>query len=416
MSRGSAPTASGEADAPAEAQADGAGGPLGFLDAALARAEREALRRSLREVQDAPAARVRVGRRSLVLLCSNAYLGLNRHPEVVRAAAEAVQVHGTGSGASRLVSGSLPVHRGLEADIASLKGTEDAVLFSSGFAANVGTIPALVGRGDAVFSDTLNHASLVDGCRLSRADVQVYAHADPDDLAGRLRRCEAPGRRLVVTDGVFSMDGDIAPLRALADVCEEHDAILMVDDAHGTGVLGPEGAGTAAEAGVAERVHVHMGTLSKALGTEGGFIAGSRTLCEWLRNRARPFVFSTAPAPASAAAAAAAIRVMRREEGLRLRLHRQARRLREGLAGRGLPVAEGRTPIVPVLVGGAADTMRLMAGLEERGVFAVGIRPPTVPPGTARIRATVMASHSDDDIDAAVDAFGAAWSLRGETA
>lgn len=371
--------------------------------------EREGLLRRLRTFESAPGPRVRLEGREMLLLCSNGYLGLATHPKVVAAARNAAQRFGTSSAASRLVSGTLGIHRQLEHEAARLKGMEDAVLFGSGLLANLGTVAALAGPGDLVLSDRLNHASLIDACRLSRATVQVYGHADAAH-AGRLLREHraAHGRCLILTDGVFSMDGDVAPLRELAELAGEHDADLLVDDAHGTGVLGRHGAGTAEHLGVRVGIALHMGTFSKALASEGGFVAAAPETCGLLRNTARTFVYSTAPSPATVAAARAAIQVMQDEPGLRWTLLANARRLREGLRHAGFRVPDGETPIVPVLIGGSKAAMRVSAELERRGVFAAGIRPPTVPEGSARIRATVMATHTAADIDEAVDAFAKA--------
>lgn len=383
--------------------------PLRFVHDGLAELDAQGLRRTLRTIEGPPGPRAAIDGQERILLCSNAYLGLHRHPDVVRAAQEAAASHGTGSTGSRLISGSTDLHAGLERELADLKGQEDCVLFGTGYQANLGAVTALVGQGDLVLSDRLNHASLIDACRLSRAAVQVYDHADADDLAARLAAHRRDHRRaLVVTDGVFSMDGDEAPLGAIADACEDHDAALLVDDAHGTGVLGPDGAGTAAAQGVADRVHLHMGTLSKALGSEGGFVAADEATCDWLRNRARSFVFSTAPAPPGMAAARAALGVVRREPERRERLHANAARLRDGLQALGFKALPGRTPIVPVVTGEVGPTMALMDALWQPGVYVAGIRPPTVPEGACRLRATVMAGHTEADLDEALAAFAAA--------
>jgi 8-amino-7-oxononanoate synthase len=300
--------------------------PLAWIGGALADLHERDLHRSLRHHASAadpwielvdpddPTAPLR----RVLHLCSNGYLGLASHPAVVEAAAEAAARHGTSAGASRLVTGGQSPHRALERDLAAWKGTEDAVLTSSGYLANLAVVTALVGRGDTVVSDARNHASIVDACRLSGAEIRVHAHGDPEHAEALL--ADAPGRRLLVTDGVFSMDGDLAPLPALCDVAERHGAAVVVDDAHGTGVLGPDGRGTAAALGCEDRVHAVVGTLSKALASVGGFVAGSTDLVDWLRNRARPVVFDTAlPAPA-VAAAHAALRVARSEPDRRRRV------------------------------------------------------------------------------------------------
>ncbi len=341
--------------------------------------------------------------RAHVDLGSNDYLGLSADPRVIDAACKATIANGAGSTGSRLVSGNLDVHVELEAALAKLKQTESALLFNSGYQAAIGAIPALVGPGDLILSDELNHACLIDGCRMSKAAVKVYSHNNVDEaramLAGRrnVRRC------LIVTDGVFSMDGDVADLASLAQLRDEFDAWLMVDDAHGTGVLGKAGAGTAEAAGVGSKVDIAMGTLSKALGASGGFIAGSQRLIEHLINNSRSFVYSTGPAPASSGAALAALKIVKDEPERRIQLRNNADYLRKSLRAIGLPITNGSTPIIPVIIGGAEPVMKLAAELQSQfGI--VGIRPPTVPEGTSRLRVTVKATHNEIDLDQAVDA------------
>jgi 8-amino-7-oxononanoate synthase len=346
--------------------------------------------------------------RRVLSLCSNNYLGLANHPALAEAAARAARDIGVGAGASRLISGSMRIHHDLEERLAAFKGTEEAVLFTSGYHANLGTIAALVGAGDAVFSDELNHASLIDGCRLSRADVHVYPHCDVAALESLLRASRAP-RKLIVTDSIFSMDGDAAPLREICDVAERYGAMVMVDEAHATGVLGERGAGLAEQLGVGERVAVQMGTLGKALGGFGAYVAASAEVVDHLVNRARPLIYTTALPPPTVAAALAALELVKGEPWRRDALRANARRLARGLRATGYEVpGADDSHILPVIVGDADETMALSGQLLERGVFAHGIRPPTVPPGTSRIRATVMATHSDADIDQAIEAFAAA--------
>lgn len=399
------------------ATAGGGGAPETGLDrelaAGLAAARRAGLFRELHPLSTGPGPWVyREGRRCLNL-ASNNYLGLATHPEVVAAARAALEVYGAGAGASRLVTGDLEIHRQLEEVLASLKGAEAALVFPSGYAANVGVLTALAGRRDHLFCDALNHASLFDGCRLSGARLHVYRHADPGHLETLLREAPAVGRRFVVTDGVFSMDGDVAPLPALVSLAERYGATLVVDDAHATAVLGPGGAGTAHLFGLGDRVPVQVGTLSKALGAQGGFVAGSRRLVEFLVNRARPFIFSTGLAPASAAAALAALRVAGREPWRRERVVELAARFRRAVAQAlgprdGVDLRGDGTPIVPVVLGDPARALRVAARLLERGVLAPAIRPPAVPRGTSRIRVSFMASHSDTDLELAVEAFATA--------
>jgi 8-amino-7-oxononanoate synthase len=373
------------------------------------------LQRSLRDVDGPQDTHVVIDRRRVLSLCSNNYLGLANHPAVVEAAVGAARVYGIGSGASRLISGSMRIHHELEERLAAFKCAEASLLFTSGYQANLGAITSLVGVGDAVFSDALNHASLIDGCRLSRADVHVFPHADVEGLEARLRTVRAR-RRLIVTDSVFSMDGDAAPLREICDLAQRYDAMVMVDEAHATGVVGERGAGLVEALGLEQRVSVQMGTLGKALGAFGAFIAGSQGLIDLLVNRARTFIFTTALPPPVVAAAAAALTIVAREPERRAAVRRNAERLRRGLRALGYEVrGDDSSHIVPVIVGDAAATMALSAALLEEGVFAHGIRPPTVADGTARIRATVMATHSPADIDAAVAAFAscARWASPG---
>ncbi|MBX6377740.1 MAG: 8-amino-7-oxononanoate synthase [Clostridia bacterium] len=366
------------------------------------------LRRHPRLVEGATDPRVRVDGRLLVNLASNGYLGLAGDPRVRRAAVDAVHRYGTGAGSSRLIAGSLPLHAQLEAAVARFKAAEDAVLFATGYMANLGVLTSLTGPGDVVFSDALNHASIVDGCRLSRAEVAVYRHRDLDHLENLLRRSRAR-RRLIVSDGVFSMDGDVAPLPGLLELADRHGALVLLDEAHATGVLGHRGRGSTEHFGLAPHpALVQVVTLSKALAAEGAVVTGPRTVVEVLRNRARPFIYSTAPAPAPCAAALAAIGVLEAEPWRVGRLRAAARRLRNDLAGLGLPVVGGEAAILGVVAGTPAAALRLAAALETHGAFAPAVRPPTVPAGTSRVRLAPMATHTDDDLDAAVAAFAAA--------
>ncbi len=377
-----------------------------FFEQELARCEAAGLRRELCPVESAQEARVVVAGRSVVSLCSNNYLGLATHPAVVEAATRAARDFGVGSGASRLISGSMRLHHDLEARLAAFKGTASCVLFSSGYHANLGTIPALVGTSDAVFSDALNHASLIDGCRLSGASVRVYPHADAGALERLLRR-ETARRRLIVTDSVFSMDGDVAPLREICELAERYDAMVMVDEAHGAGVLGRRGAGLVEALGLSERVAVQMGTLGKAFGCFGAYVAGSRALIAHLINSARTFMYTTALPPPVVAAAAAALTVVEQEPERRTALHRNAACLRDGLRASGYQIPAGDGPIIPVMIGDATAAVRVAEALLQRGVLARAVRPPTVPAGTARIRATVMATHTERDVQEAIEAFRA---------
>ena len=385
-------------------------GPFDWCAEELGRLEAAGLRRHPETLSSAPGPDVEIAGRPVIQLCSNDYLGLAGNPCLGQAAARAAGRWGAGSGASRLVSGTSELHRRLERALAALKGCEDAIVFSSGYLANTATIPALAGKPDAVFSDAANHASIIDGCRLSGARVVVYRHRDLADLDRALGAIEAR-RRLVVTDTVFSMDGDLAPLGGLAEVCRRRNAMLMADEAHATGVLGPRGAGALEAAGLRGDVVV-MGTLSKALGSAGGFVAGSHELVEYLRNRARGYVFDTAPAPAAMGAAVEALRIVGTEPHRRARVLAAAQRLAGGLAELGYDVLPPAAAIVPVIVGDSGDAVALSARLLAQGVFVPAIRPPSVPDGTARLRVTVTAAHTDDHLATALEAFSAARRAR----
>jgi 8-amino-7-oxononanoate synthase len=365
------------------------------------------LYRRLRLVSGPQGPRVLLDGREVLLLCSNNYLGLADHPRVRHAAAEAAMRWGAGAGASRLISGNMQPHRGLEERLAEFKGYEAALLFGSGYLANTGAITALAGRGEVVFSDELNHASVVDGCRLSRAETFVYRHGDVEHLAWGLREAGQRGA-LIVTDGVFSMDGDVAPLEELARLAGEHGCRLMVDEAHATGAIGPGGRGSVAAAGLSDKVDLVVGTLGKALGSYGAYACASREVVEYLVNTARPFIFSTAPPPPVVAAATMALELLESHPHRVERLRETAATLREALVEEGLAVGGSQTQIIPVEVGDAERTMELCERILERGVFAQGIRPPTVPEGSSRLRFTVMASHRAGELRRAAKLVGAA--------
>jgi 8-amino-7-oxononanoate synthase len=366
------------------------------------------LHRRLRLVGGAQGPRVLLDGEPVMLLCSNNYLGLADHPLVREAAAEAALHWGAGAGASRLISGNMEPHGQLEHRLATFKGYEAALLFGSGYLANIGTIAALAGPGGVVFSDELNHASIVDGCRLARAETFVYRHGDVDHLAWGLREAEGRGS-LIVTDGVFSMDGDLAPLAELTRLAREHGCRLMVDEAHATGALGPGGRGSVAAAGLSGEVDLVVGTLGKALGSYGAYVCADTELSEYLLNTARSFIFSTALPPPALAAALAALELLEAEPQRVEQLRTNAAILREALAAEGLVAGGAPSQIVPLEVGDAKLTMELCERLLERGVFAQGIRPPTVPPGSSRLRFSVMATHEPS-------ALREAARLTGETA
>ncbi|RKO66552.1 8-amino-7-oxononanoate synthase [Desulfofundulus salinus] len=378
---------------------------IDFLSEELRLMKEHNLYRSLYLIDGPSEPKTIINGREMLLFSSNNYLGLATHPRVKAAAIAAVKRWGTGSGGSRLTTGNFTLHRLLEKRIARFKGTEDAIVFNTGYMANLGVISALVGRGDLVISDQLNHASIVDGCRISRATVRIYRHGDMEDLRHILSESTSFRRRLIVTDGVFSMDGDIAPLPQLFELAEEFQALLMVDDAHATGILGDKGAGTVEYFGLEKRGIIQMGTLSKALGSEGGYVAGSTSLIDFLRNRARSFIYSTALSPPVIAAAMAALDVLGEEPQLRRQLHANVQFLYQGLKDMGFEVLPTRSAIIPLIVGDAHKALALSAILAEMGVFVPAIRPPSVPEGTSRLRITLMATHTEDNIQFALNAF-----------
>ncbi|MEW6183354.1 MAG: 8-amino-7-oxononanoate synthase [Bacillota bacterium] len=377
-----------------------------FLGQTLHDAENAGLRRTLRSLTPYSPTRALLNGREVTLFCTNNYLGLTHHPRVIASAAEALRTYGAGSGASRLVSGHFPLHNELEESIARFKGCARALVFPAGYMANIAVISALAGRGDVVFCDRLCHASLLDGCRLSGAKILRFAHNDIASLR-RLVAQHRGRRRLLVTEGVFSMDGDTAPLAELYAVAREDSLILIVDDAHGTGVLGPGGRGTLAAQGIPVNDVVLTGTLSKALASLGGFVAGSDVLVDFVLNSARPFIFTTALPPASAAAALTAFELLLEEPLLLGRLWENVGRMRDGLAARCFFTA-GTSPIMPVIVGDPARALSLSERLLERGYFVPAIRPPSVPHGTARLRITVSAAHTCGEIDGFLAAFSEA--------
>ena len=376
-----------------------------WLKVELDQLNQTGLRRSLRSVMTAPTGRSVLDGREVILLGSNNYLGLSTHPKVIEAAAEAVREYGACASASRLMSGNCQLYAALEVKIAEVKETEAALVFSSGYLANIGAIPALAGGGDLILSDALNHASIIDGCRLSKAATRIYRHCDVEHLESLLAQSAKFRHRLIVTDGVFSMDGDIAPLSEICDLAEAYDAMVMIDDAHGFGVLGERGGGTVEHFGLENRGVIQMGTLSKAIGGLGGYVAGSRVLIDFLVNKARGFIFTTGLPPATLAGALAAIDVMKSTPELRRRLSSNARWLKAALPEAGFQLLPSETPIVPLILGAADVASRFAEALFEHGVYAPAIRPPTVLEGTSRLRISVMASHTTEDLEAAVSGF-----------
>lgn len=375
------------------------------LNRHLAKFERElselchrALLRRLRTIQSDPGPTITIDGRSVILMASNNYLGLATHPVLKEAAIEATRRYGVGAGASRLVSGTLAPHAELETALARFKGTEASLVFSSGYLANIGLIPALIGPGGLILADRLCHASLIDGCRLSGAEFRVFRHRDVAQLDGLLAKHAHRRQTLIVTDGVFSMDGDLAPLPELVAVAERYETQLLVDDAHGTGVMGIRGRGTLEHYGLESRVPFHMGTLGKALGTSGAYIAGAEKVISYMVNRARSFIYSTAPPPSSAAASIAALELIRSEPERRMRLWENQARLQGGLKNLGFRLTDSRSPILPVLIGDPQKAMVMADRLFELGVYAPAIRPPTVPQETSRIRLTVSSEHTQEHL------------------
>ena len=379
--------------------------PRDWFTADLDDLERQHLRRQVRQIDPLPHGLCRVEGRVCQHFAGNDYLGLAQHPELSEAARRALLEHGVGAGASPLVAGYSRWHRELEQRLADFEQTEAALLFPTGYAANLGTIAALASRGDTVFCDRHNHACVVDGCRLSGARLRVYRHTQLDRLERELRDAKGARRRLIVTDAVFSMEGVVAPLAELAALAERYDALLVVDEAHGTGVWGPGGRGACAAAGVAERVPVRIGTLSKALGCLGGFVCGSQPLVDWLRNHARTQIYSTALPAAVCAAASRAVELLQANPNLPDQVWTVSNRLREGLSKLGLPSWPGsQGPIVPVLITDPERLLAIAEGLIERGQLVAAIRPPTVPRNTSRLRISLSAAHSPSAIDALLDA------------
>lgn len=337
---------------------------------------------------------VEIDGRSYLNFASNDYLGLAADPRLAARARDAMD--GWGSAASPLVTGYCDEHARLEQALADFEAAEAALVFASGYAANVGAITALVGRGDVVFSDEFNHASIIDGCRLSRATICVYRHGDMSMLQEQLRLATSARRKLIVSDSLFSMDGDLAPVVDLVELAERHAAMLMLDEAHATGVCGPHGRGVAEHLGVHDRVPIRVGTLSKAIGSAGGFVCGSRALVDWLVNRARPYIFSTAPPAAAAAAAQAALEIIAAEPQRRVELQSRAARLRETLARQGWNVGTSASQVIPVVTGDESTALALASSLRERGIWAPAIRPPSVPAGTSRLRISLSYAHTPE--------------------
>ncbi|USK71995.1 8-amino-7-oxononanoate synthase [Peribacillus asahii] len=376
-----------------------------YLNQELQQIREQGLFRTLRRIDAASDTETVLEGKKVLLFSSNNYLGLANDSRMKEKAIEAIKQFGTGSGGSRLTTGNLSLHEQLERDIASFKGKEASLVFSSGFLANVGIISTLMKQGDVILSDSLNHASIIDGCRLSKADTVIYNHVDMNDLEKKLQSVTSYQRKLIVTDGVFSMDGNIAPLPAIVSLAKKYGAMIMVDDAHSTGILGKTGAGTAEYFGLTHQIDLLMGTLSKSIGAEGGYVAASQSLIQYLRNKARSFIFQTALAPSVIATSIEGIRIIREERERSVRLLENAEFLRNGLKKSGFTLVNGSTPILAVLIGSAQDAVHFSKRLEEEGIFAPAIRPPTVPEGMSRIRLTIMATHRQEQLEYALHTF-----------
>ena len=364
--------------------------------------------RSLRYMMNAPSGRLLLDGREVISLASTNYLGLSTHPLVIEAASEAVRESGTGASGSRLIAGNSHLYDVLELKIAAMLNTEAALVFSSGYLANISTIPVLVGEEDLILSDERNHISLIEGCRLSRATKQIYRHCDPEHLKELLADSSKFRRRLIVTDGVFSMDGDFPPLAEICDIADKHDAMLLVDDVHGFGILGQSGGGLVDYLGVGDRGIIQIGALSKAVGGVGAFVAGSQSLIDFLINRARGFIFTTGLPPGTLAAASTAVDLIRSNPEFRYRLFANVNTLRTGLSEAGFQLLPNETHILPLILGEAKTATQFADALLSKGVFAPAIRPPTVPTGASRLRITPTANHTPEELEEALEGFVAA--------
>ena len=363
--------------------------------------KKNGLYRKMRHLQTPQGPHIKIDGKDYLLLSSNSYLGLCNDARLKQAALDAIEKYGVASGGSRLTTGSYEIHQKLEEEIAAFKGTEEALLFNTGYMANVGTISSLADKSWVIFSDRLNHASIIDGCRLSKAEIVVYDHCDTADLARKVRGYHNR-QALIVTDGLFSVDGDIAPLPALVEIAQKNNILLMVDDAHATGVLGPNGGGTADYFGLRDEIDIQMGTLSKALASEGGFIAGKRSLIDYLANTARSFIFSTALSPAMIAVSLKALEIVRTEPQRRETLRANTAWFRAELRATSFDVPENEAPIISIILGHPDLAVSFSDKLMERNIFVSAIRPPTVPPGTSRLRISMMATHTKDDLEQAL--------------
>jgi glycine C-acetyltransferase len=379
--------------------------PMAFMNEELDRMKKEGLYGNIRTLESPQGAWVEIGGKRYLNLCSNNYLGLANDPRVCKKAKDMIDKYGVGPGAVRTIAGTMDIHLELERKIAKFKGAEAAIVVQSGFCGNLAVMPTLTGEGDLIFSDSLNHASIIDACRLSRAKTLRYEHSDMDDLRAKLKENPIPGRKLIITDGVFSMDGDIARLPEIVKIAEEFGAMVAVDDAHGEGVLGEGGRGIVDHFHLHGRVDVEIGTMSKAFGVMGGIVAGSATLIDYLRQKARPNLFSSALTVPDVEANMAAVEIMEESDELVKKLWSNGAYLKAEMKKRGFDIGHSETPITPVIVGEAQTAKDFSARLFEESVFATAIVFPTVPKGTARIRAMVSAAHSKEDLDKGIETF-----------
>lgn len=381
-------------------------GKLDFIDKDLEQLKKEGLYIIIRTIESPQGAWIVVDGKKVLNMCSNNYLGFANHPKLKEKAKEAIDKFGVGPAAVRTIAGTMSLHIELEKKLAEFKGADATISFQSGFNANLATIPALVGKEDVIFSDELNHASIIDGCRLSKATIVRYKHNDPEDLEKKLEEYkDFPGKKLIVTDGVFSMDGDIAPLDKIVEVAEKYDAITMVDDAHGEGVLGRGGRGIVDHFNLHGKVDIEVGTLSKAFGVVGGYVAASKKVVEYLRQKARPFLFSSAVTPGDVAACIAAVDILTESDELVNRLWDNANYFKTEMKNLGFDLGISQTPITPVMLGDAKLAQEFSKNLFKEGIFAQAIGYPTVPKGKARIRVMISATHSKDDLDFALEKF-----------
>ena len=376
-----------------------------YLAEQLEELKQQGLYNNIRTIESAMDGHIRVDGKEVLNFCANNYLGLANHPRLKEGAKRAIDQYGIGPGAVRTIAGTMTLHNQLEQRLAEFKGAEAVITLQSGFTANLATIPALVTRGDVIFSDQLNHASIIDGCRLSRAQIVAYEHNNVDDLRKKIAETTEYGRRLIISDGVFSMDGDIAPLPDLYEVAREHDILLMVDDAHGEGVLGRGGRGIVDHFDLHGKVDIEVGTMSKAFGVVGGIVAGKQVIIDWLKQRGRPFLFSSAMTVPDAAACLEAVDMLESSDELVTRLWSNAELFKQEMRKLGFDIGHSETPIVPVMLGEAALAQQFSKALFEAGVFAMAIGFPTVPQGKARIRVMNTAAHTHDDLEQALAAF-----------